>query len=150
MSFPALELVALSTRIHGAGAGGDIAFSGASIITLSSSPSASASLRFTESGLVIKRPGTLGNFSGDGVWGVSVAGADFEIRATMISGTTTPSGDIPFGSFISLSVDRDLFILAPSPGSEEFAQFLIEIREIAVPANITSGQCNLFVENSPF
>ncbi len=146
MNFPALDLVALATRIKGAGGANPLGYSGGSVITLVFGPSpAVAGVEFGTDGQVMETPSSTSSYGGDPIW---ISGtfdpADFEIKAEMVSGTTTPAGNIPFGSFASLSVIRSLELIRSSIG-EDIAVFDITIREIATPSNTTTGQVTLFV-----
>jgi len=147
MTFPALDLVALATRIKGVGAGG-LGWSGGGVFAFKFSGTVTVEIEFRTDGSVGLSVFSDGNYSGSTVW---IQGAfdpaDYEIKATMISGTTTPTGDIPFGSFIALSSNRELRVVRSVPGLDE-AFFTIEIREILVPANSTSAQGSLIAELS--
>lgn len=139
MTFPALDLVALSTRINGGVAPNPLGYSGGTT-DVGVSPAESPA----EAGVDFRTNGTVGwaptGYTGDTSWISGVFDpADFEISATMISGTTTPSGTIPFGSFAPLSSARFLSLLAFT-AFEQTATFDVTVREIATPANSTTGQ----------
>lgn len=144
MTFPALDLAAMATRIHGVGVAPGLGYSGGISSDLTFLVAAVAGVEFRLDGTVGPTPGD--NYSGDTVWHAGTfTASDFEIMATMISGTSTPTGNIPFGSFATLDIVRYLNLIRATPLGEETANFDITIREIAVPANTTTGRVTMFV-----
>ena len=102
---------------------------------------------FESDGSVIKTPASTGNYSGDPAW---IEGtfdpADYEIKADLVSEVgNSASGNISFSVYQPLSISRYLEVSQPAIGAS-LSIINITIREIAVPANSTTGQINLSAE----